>query len=135
MRIPLVAGRRFDATDTPDGPKHVLINETAARRYFRNGEAVGKRIRIGPNPNGDWMTVVGVVGDVRNAGLDLPPTPTLFVNHAQEAWQHTLSIVMRTTDSRAAIDALRRAVKAADPTMPLRPGTVSLLVGASLTAV
>ncbi|HEV2179791.1 MAG TPA: ADOP family duplicated permease, partial [Gemmatimonadaceae bacterium] len=77
MRIPLVAGRRFDATDTPDGPKRVLINETAARRFFRNGSAVGTRIRIGPNPNGDWMTVVGVVGDVRDAGLDLPPTPTL----------------------------------------------------------
>ncbi len=135
MRIPLVAGRRFDASDTPDGPKHVLINETAARRYFRNGEAVGKRIRIGPNPNGGWMTVVGVVGDVRNAGLDLPPTPTLFVNHAQEAWQHTLSVVMRTSDSRAAIDALRHAVKDVDPTMPLR-NILSMdeVIGSSLDA-
>jgi len=135
MRIPLIAGRRFDATDTPDGPKRVLVNETAARRYFRNGEAVGKRIRIGPNPNGDWMTVVGVVGDVRNAGLDLPPTPTLFVNHAQEAWQHTLSVVMRTSDSREAIDALRRAVKDVDPTMPLRDiQSMNELVGSSLDA-
>jgi len=135
MRIPLVAGRRFDATDTPDGPKHVLINETAARRYFRNGEAVGKRIRIGPNPNGEWMTVVGVVGDVRNASLDLPPTPTLFVNHAQETWQHTLSVVMRTTDSRAAIGALRHAVKDVDPTMPLRNiQSMDDVVGSSLDA-
>jgi len=135
MRIPLLAGRRFDATDTPDGPTRVLINETAARRYFRNGEAVGKRIRIGPNPSGEWMTVVGVVGDVRNASLDLPPTPTLFVNHAQETWQHTLSVVMRTTDSRAAIGALRRAVKDFDPTMPLRNiQSMDDVVGSSLDA-
>jgi len=135
MRIPLIAGRRFDATDTPDGPSRVLVNETAARRYFRNGEAVGKRIRIGPNPNGDWMTVVGVVGDVRNAGLDLPPTPTLFVNHAQQAWQHTLSVVVRTSDSRGAIGALRRAVKDADPTMPLRDiQSMDDVIGSSLDA-
>jgi predicted permease len=135
MRIPLIAGRRFDATDTPDGPKRVLVNETAARRFFRNGDAVGKRIRIGPNPNGEWMTVVGVVGDVRNAGLDLPPTPTLFVDHAQEAWQHTLSVVLRTSDSRAAIDALRRGVKAVDPAMPLRSiQSMDAVVGSSLDA-
>src|SRR5690348_1767800 len=130
-----MAGRRFDATDTPDGPSRVLVNETAARRYFRNGEAVGKRIRIGPNPNGDWMTVVGVVGDVRNAGLDLPPTPTLFVNHAQQAWQHTLSVVVRTSDSREAIGALRRAVKDVDPTMPLRDiQSMDEVIGSSLDA-
>src|SRR5690348_3889694 len=130
-----MAGRRFEATDTPDGPSRVLVNETAARRYFRNGEAVGKRIRIGPNPNGDWMTVVGVVGDVRNAGLDLPPTPTLFVNHAQQAWQHTLSVVVRTSDSREAIGALRRAVKDVDPAMPLRDiQSMDEVIGSSLDA-
>jgi len=96
---------------------------------------VGKRIRIGPNPNGDWMTVVGVVGDVRNAGLDLPPTPTLFVNHAQQAWQHTLSVVVRTSDSREAIGALRRAVKDVDPAMPLRDiQSMEEVIGSSLDA-
>ena len=135
MRIPLLAGRRFDVSDTPDGPKRVLVNETAARRYFRDGDAVGTRIRIGPNPNGEWMTIVGVVGDVRSAGLDQPPVPTLYVDHAQEAWSHTLSVVMRASDARAAIDALRRAVKDVDPSLPLRNiEPMADVVGASLAA-
>ena len=96
---------------------------------------MGTRIRIGPNPNGEWMTVVGVVGDVRSDGIDLPPTPTLYVDHAQEAWDHTLTVVMRTTDSRGAIDALRRAVKDADPALPLRNvQRMEDVVGSSLAA-
>ncbi|HKV52529.1 MAG TPA: ABC transporter permease [Gemmatimonadaceae bacterium] len=135
LRIPLIAGRRFDASDTPNGPKQVLINAIAARRFFRNGDAVGKRIRIGPNPNGEWMTVVGVVGDVRSDGIDLPPTPTLYVDHAQEAWDHTLTVVMRTADSREAVEALRRAVKDADPALPLRDvQSMNEVVGSSLAA-
>ncbi len=135
MGIPLIAGRRFDASDTPNGPKRVLINEVAARRYFGSGEAVGKRIRIGPNPNGDWMTVVGVVGDVRSDGLDLPPTPTLYVDHAQEAWSHTLTVVMRTTDSHGTVEALRRAVKDVDPALPVRNvESMDDVVGSSLAA-
>ncbi|HEY7895133.1 MAG TPA: ABC transporter permease [Gemmatimonadaceae bacterium] len=135
LQIPLIAGRRFDASDTPNGQKRVLINQIAARRYFRNGDAVGTRIRIGPNPNGDWMTVVGVVGDVRSGGLDVPPTPTLYVDHAQEAWDHTLTVVMRTTDSRQAIEALRRAVKETDPGLPLRNvQSMDEVVGSSLAA-
>ncbi|HXE60959.1 MAG TPA: ABC transporter permease [Gemmatimonadaceae bacterium] len=135
MGIPLLAGRRFDASDTPDGPKHVLINETAARRFFPKGDAVGRRIRIGPNPNSEWMTIVGVVGDVRSDGLDLPSPPTILVDHAQQAWDHTLSIVMRTADSREAVAALRRAVKDGDPALPL--GNIEPMenvVGSSLAA-
>src|SRR6185437_17852 len=64
MRIPLLAGRLFDAADRPDGPPVTLVNETFARRYFPKGHAVGRQIRIGPDPHGRPITIVGVVGDI-----------------------------------------------------------------------
>src|SRR6185503_5267683 len=110
----------YDATDLPNGDKTAIINQTAAVRFFPKG-AVGRRIRIGPNPNGAWMTIVGVVGDIRDEGLDVPAKPTLFANHRQEGWEHSLAVVIRTTgDPRAAIPVLKRALRAADPSLAAR---------------
>jgi putative ABC transport system permease protein len=94
LRLPILAGRSYDASDRPDVPETVIINETAARRYFPKGDAVGRRIRIGPDPNAAWMTIVGVAGDVHSQGLDLPVTPSLYANHRHEAWTSSMSIVM-----------------------------------------
>jgi putative ABC transport system permease protein len=121
MRIPLVAGREYDASDTPGGAKTVVINEAAARRFFPKGDAVGRRIRIGPDPKGAWMTIIGVIGDIREESFDLAAKPTLFANHRQETWERSVSVVIRTSgDPRAAVAVLRRAVKSADPALALR---------------
>jgi predicted permease len=121
MRIPLLAGREYDARDLPDGPKTVIINDAAARRFFPKGNAVGQSIHIGPNPNAAPMRIVGVVGDIRDEGFGAPTQPTLFANHRQEAWERTMSIVVRTSGSpESAAPALRRALHHADPTLALR---------------
>ena len=134
MRIPVVAGREFDATDVANGPLSVMINETAARRFFPKGNPVGHRIRIGPNPNGKWMTIVGVVGDVRAEGLDIAPKPMLVAYHREEAWDRSLALVVRTIgDPMMAAAVVRRAVKNADPAMAIRDiRTLNDIVGASL---
>jgi putative ABC transport system permease protein len=134
MRIPLKAGRVYNASDLPDGPKTAIINETAARQFFPRGDAVGRRIRIGPNPNGAWMTIVGVAGDVRTEGLDLPARPTLFANHRQETWERSMSVVIRTVgDPQNAAATLRRATKDADPALAIRDvKTLNAVVGSSL---
>jgi hypothetical protein len=120
LRIPLVAGRLFAATDAPNGPKMVLINEAAARAFFPTG-AVGRRIHIGPDPTAPGMTIVGVVGDARDAELNLSPRPAIFLNGRQETWWRTLSLVVRTTgEPGSAVPVVRRAVKAADPMLALR---------------
>jgi predicted permease len=136
MRIPLLAGREYDATDVPGGPKTVIINETAAKRFFPKGDAVGRRIRIGPNPDATWMTIIGVVGDVRDEGLDIPSKPTMFANHRQEAWERSLAVVIRTTgDPLTAVPVLRRALKTADPTLAVRDiRTLEDVVGSSLAS-
>jgi ABC-type antimicrobial peptide transport system permease subunit len=68
MGVPVLLGRDFSESDHASSERVVIINEAFARRYFRNGNPLSKRLR--PNPNGEWMTVVGVVGNVRRSSLD-----------------------------------------------------------------
>jgi predicted permease len=136
LGIPLRAGRLFDDRVKPDGAGTVVVNETAARTFFRNGDAVGRRVRLGPDPTSAWLTVVGVIGDTREQGLDVPPGPTVYANHVQNTWWRSLAIVVRTKgDPRAAEAVLRRAVRAADPALALRDvRTLDDVLGSSLAA-
>ena len=136
MRIPILSGREYDASDLPDGEKRVIMNAAAARRFFPKGDAIGRRIRIGPDPDGAWMTIIGVAGDIRNEGIDLPLKPTIYVNHRQEAWEHSMAVVIRTLSAPQSLaPALRTAVKRADPTLALRDiRDLESVVGSSLGA-
>jgi putative ABC transport system permease protein len=136
LRIPILSGRAYDATDLPGGDSRVIINETAARRFFPNGDAIGRRIRIGPDPEGAWITIVGIAGDIRNEGVDLPTRPTLYANQRQEAWERSLAVVVRTSgDAATAAQALRAAVKRADPALAIRDiRDLDAVVGSSLGA-
>jgi predicted permease len=135
LRIPIVAGRAFNETDTPDGPKVAMVNEAAARAFFPGGVAVGKRIRVGPNPNAPLVTVVGVVADMRDAANWEAPVPTLYDNARQQTWWRSLSVVVRTTgDPMAALPAIRRAIRRADPTLAMRDvATLDEVIGESLS--
>ena len=136
LKIPIVAGRAFNQTDTPDGPKVVMINESAARFYFPRGNAVGSRVRIGPDPKAALVTIVGVVGDMRDAANWVAPVPTIYDNAAQQTWWRSLSVVVRTAgDPMAAVPSIRAAVKSADPTLALRNvATLDDVIGLSLSA-
>jgi putative ABC transport system permease protein len=136
MRIPIVAGRDFSPTDPLDGPEGVIINETAARKFFPKGDAVGHRIRIGPNPNGAWMTIIGVAGDTRTQAVDLAPRPTMYADHRRETWDRSMSLVVRTSgDPQVASALIRRAVKEMDPTLAVRDiRTLNDVIGSSLAA-
>lgn len=134
MHVPIIAGRAYDETDSPDRPKTAIINETAARRFFPNGDAIGSRIIVGPNPNGTPMTIVGVAGDIHSGALDAPVTPTLYANHRKESWMRSLSLVVRTSMSVTAAEALiRRAVREQDPTLAVSNAeTLNDVIGRSL---
>jgi putative ABC transport system permease protein len=88
--IPLLKGRAFAATDRRDGARVVVINKSFAERLFGNLDPIGRRIAWTGEVlkfipvTGDWRTIVGVVGDTRDAGLDSDPTPTVFQPIAQE---------------------------------------------------
>jgi len=81
----LLRGRLFLESDRVGAVPVALVNETMAERYWADGGAIGRRIRMGSRPASPWMTVVGVVGDVRHNGIDAAIKEKFFVPHAQLA--------------------------------------------------
>jgi putative ABC transport system permease protein len=95
LRIPLRQGRTFDVRDREGAPMTVVISETMARRYWPRGEALGARIRTGPNPKAPLIEVIGIVGDVRNDRARADAEPMLYRSHRQAGWP-LASILLRT---------------------------------------
>ena len=125
MGIPLLAGREFDADDRADSEPVTVINETIARRWWTTPRlAVGQRIKLGgPYNSGDTYRIVGVAGDVKQEGLDLPSDPEMYLAFGQNAGQ--MVVMIRTARGAApSMARLRRAVAAVDSNVPvisLRP--------------
>jgi putative ABC transport system permease protein len=120
MRIPLLIGRGFAASDDERGERVVVINRTMARRYFPNGDAVNRRVRATAGRDAvGWLRIVGVVDDVRHISLSRDPVPEMYHPFAQTA-PPTFTVVLRTAVEPAAFAAAARAgVVAVDPTLPI----------------
>ncbi|MEP7271185.1 MAG: ABC transporter permease [Acidobacteriota bacterium] len=119
MKIGLLEGRFFTDRDRADAPPVVIINDFLARRFWPNGDAVGKRFRLsGPIDRNPWMEVVGVVGNVRHE-MNLPITPDFFRPYGQDPWS-TMSLVARTRlEPGSQITLIRREVQGLDPDQPV----------------
>jgi putative ABC transport system permease protein len=129
--VPVLSGRDFTATDTAGGAQVVLINQAMAKRFWPNQNAIGKRIiiRSAPVPS----EVIGIVGDMKYFGHDAPPSPEMYVPHAQVP-VNDMTVVVRTRgDPTAVIGVIARAVHAMDTQVPLgRVSTMTQLVDESL---
>ncbi|HKW34174.1 MAG TPA: ABC transporter permease [Candidatus Acidoferrum sp.] len=115
MGAPLVRGRYFTAQDGPNSPLVAIIDEAMARRYWANKNPLGKRFK-GQDPRGhndDWLTVVGVVRNMRRSGPETAPTPHVFEPYTQALdGDRTGDLVVRTTkNSQAVAASLRQAVR------------------------
>jgi predicted permease len=116
--IPLLQGREFDARDN-GGTMVVIISDAMARRFWPDGDALGKRIKVGPPENEPWLTIVGVVGDVRNEALETAPGFDTYEPHAQRP-RGTMTVVVHTNGSpRATAEALRGVIRAQDAGIPV----------------
>ncbi len=117
--IPLLHGREFRSTDLGD-PMTVIIAESMAKQYWdSSAEALGARIKIGTPELEPWLTVVGVVGDVRNVGLATEPALATYEPHTQRPWS-TMSLVIRTErDPAAVMPSVRRAIHEAGGEVPV----------------
>ncbi len=114
MGIRMVAGRDFTSADVHTATGVVIINESTAQRHFPGGSAVGRHIRLGRGPNQPWLTVVGVVRDVRYREWEAI-RPDLYIPFTQRA-QHRSDFVVRTKgDPTAILAAVRSEVLAIDP--------------------
>ena len=137
MGLRLLAGRLFDTGDTRDKPQVTIVNESLARLYFRglaNADIVGKRVAFGrPQDNSPWVTIVGVVADEKQDGLDRPAEPTEYSSIGQRL-QNPLTFVVRTTiDPDAAFAGVRAQVAAVDRDLALtQPATLEAVVETSM---
>jgi putative ABC transport system permease protein len=120
LRVPLLRGRYFDDRDSADAPLTVLINDAFARKWFPNEDAVGKRISFSDTrkPDIKWITIVGVVGDIRHRGLDVEPKPEYYLPHPQSAYRGMILAVRSAQDPRSLASAIRAELRRLDPELP-----------------
>ena len=120
MGIRLVEGRFFTASDANGAPDVMIVNQTMARMFWGNQSPIGRRAR--PGGSKDWCTVVGVVADVKNAGIDKPTGTELYLPYRQPqgGGSGAMYVVLRgKTDSLDLAGGVRRELYDLDPTVPV----------------
>ncbi|PYJ09653.1 MAG: hypothetical protein DMF06_09120 [Verrucomicrobia bacterium] len=120
LRIPLLSGRVFDERDKLEALRVCLISEGLAKRLWAGEDAVGKRVKMGKpegGPNPEWMTVVGVVADVRHQSLGGEAGPDLYLPSLQLAWKqmHFLIRVRENLKPLSLVPALRKEIAVIAP--------------------
>ncbi|MFL6541531.1 MAG: ABC transporter permease [Chthoniobacterales bacterium] len=121
LGIPLLKGRLLDDRERYDDPGVVVISEALAKKYFPNEDPIGKRITFGDPTAKDvrWLTVIGIVGDVRGVALNTEPYAQVYGSYRQNP-RNALTVVLRTAgDPIAMTNTLRQEVHALDPQQAL----------------
>jgi putative ABC transport system permease protein len=120
MGIPLKQGRYFDEGDTLQTVPVAIINETMARAYWPNESPLGKRFSIDST---HWITIVGVVADIRQVGLDVPAKAEMYFPYRQSTAQPWLAptqmVVRASVDPMSLVEAIRRDIQTVDPDQPV----------------
>jgi len=123
--IPLIKGREFSSTDQEGSGRVVIVNQVLVDQFFPHEDPLGKRIawtgdilRFTPF-SGDWRTIVGVVGNTQDGGLDAEPRPVMFMPFTQEL-AFSGGLVIRADSNVAGLtDAVTRIVRSIAPTAPI----------------
>jgi putative ABC transport system permease protein len=121
MRIPLVAGREFTERDDRHAPHVIIINQTLARKFFPNENAIGKHMKPGMavGKSDSMSEIVGIVGDVKHRNLWEPPDPESYVPYEQSSIGEMYVVVRAEGDPMALLAAMRAQVKAQDAELPI----------------
>lgn len=132
LRIPFKSGRTFtEAEMTPTSPA-IVVSERAARRFWPGQDPIGKRVKLGgPASDSPWLSIVGVVGEVKYRGLPENPTadPDLFLPFADRNAQIALA-VRASADPAALVAPLRAVIRDVDPSIPVYSvATMDALIG------
>jgi len=122
MQIPLRKGRDFGPQDfDAKAPLVGIANDAMVRQYFPNEDPLGKRVRWVRNANVEWITIVGVVGDVKHFGLDLPEQPGLYSPYTQiNPWKRWMTFAVRTQSDPAAMGPMvKQQIWKVDSQLPI----------------
>jgi putative ABC transport system permease protein len=133
LGIPLIRGRIFDEHDGADSPHVAAISESLARERWPDQDPIGHTIEFG-NMDGDLrlLTIVGVVGDVHEYGLDVPARPTVYVNLFQRPRPAITLTMLSDADTQSVTLAAREILQELNPEIPGRFRTFSQVYSASL---
>ena len=133
LGIPLLRGRLFDHRDSPDAPHVAIISESLARSRWPGQDPLGHTIEFG-NMDGDLrlLTIVGVVADVREYGLEAPPHPTIYVDLFQRPRPAITVTMLTDADTGMVTSAARNILQVLNPELPLRFRTFPQIYSDSL---
>jgi len=133
LGIPLVHGRIFDERDSKDAPHAAVISESLARDRWPDQDPLGRTIEFG-NMDGDLrlLTIVGIVGDTHEYGLDKPPRPTVYVNLFQRPRAMITVTMLSEADTRSVTSAARGILQDLNPEIPARFRTLREVYSESL---
>lgn len=123
MNIPLLRGRYFTDQDTSESTSVAIINQQMAHRYWPGEDSIGHRIKVADpeisQGEARWLTIVGIVGDVRNRGMDAEPLPEIYVPHAQSPAGNMTLVVRTASDPLAVAAAVEHEIWAIDKDQPV----------------
>jgi putative ABC transport system permease protein len=111
LGIPLVAGRYFEPSDGNPGVRSAVVNEAVARRFFPRENPLGQQVKIGH----DWLTIVGVIGDVHNSNLENTPPLQVYLYYGSGTPQAMSLVVRAPQRASQTIASIRRAIETVDP--------------------
>jgi putative ABC transport system permease protein len=133
LGIPLVRGRSFDERDGPDASHVAVISDSLARQRWPGQDPIGHTIEFG-NIDGDLrlLTIVGIVGDVHEYGLDAPPRPTVYVNLFQRPLSAVTVTMLTDANTQLVTSAARGILQDLNPEIPPTFRTLSQMYSASL---
>jgi len=118
LRVPLRKGRFFNAQDNQAAVRVTIINETMARRFWPGEDALGKRFKLGPaQSTNPWLTVVGVVGDMRRQSLERQPIAQIFQPYLQSSARRLILLIRTTGEPIHLAPVVRSEIRALDKTV------------------
>lgn len=123
LGVQLLKGRFFDARDGENAPRVLVVNETFEKTFYGGESAIGRRVKPGgqPNDQNPWCTIVGVVKDIKNAGLDKPAGTELFFPLAQSGTVGSSVLLVKSAggDPWSALAPVRDTIRGMDGSLPL----------------
>ncbi len=118
MQIPILRGENLSELADSASAATAVINRTMSEKYFANDDPIGRRVQVF-GPTGPWFTITGVVGDVRQIGLEEPPFEEMYTSARTNVGQEMAMVVRTAGDPEALQATVTRAIREADPEQPV----------------
>jgi predicted permease len=135
LQATLLRGRSFTESDEDGKQPVAILDETTARKYWPTRDPLGRRVRFGRNPARPWLTVVGIIKDIKSDGLDIDGIPHIYVSTYQDS-NKAVNVVLRTPLPATLLEPqIRHEIQSIDPSLPVfNVSSMNDIIGRSLAS-